>query len=142
MSPVKQFTCIVCPRGCLLTVEITEPAADAVSGAPNYLDAVRVVGAARGRGVVYGRQQATAPLRSLTTTLRTSGADRPRLPVRSSADLPLERLLDACIALDTVVAQAPLRCGDVVMADLLGLGIDMLASDDLAVCPANGASHG
>ncbi|MBU0935490.1 MAG: DUF1667 domain-containing protein [Spirochaetes bacterium] len=117
MSEHKAFTCIICPRGCRLVVEVQDGTAV-------------VSGNACERGEVYGRQEAIMPLRSLTTTVRTSCAKRPRLPVHSSADLPLARLLEAMEALDEVVVEISLKCGEVVVTNLLQLGVDMLASDD------------
>lgn len=121
------FTCVVCPRGCSLSVRLTE-------------ETVVVSGHACPKGEVYGRQEATDPQRSLTTTLRTDNPRRPRLPVRSSADLPLARLLEAMAALDGVCVQAPVACGTVVYRDLLGLGVDMISTDDLPA--GEGVSHG
>ncbi|HPE37392.1 MAG TPA: DUF1667 domain-containing protein [Spirochaetales bacterium] len=118
MPETLNLTCIMCPRGCRLTV--------VKDG-----DAVSVSGHACPRGEAYGRQEAVCPLRSLTTTVRADGGARPRLAVRSSADLPLSRLLDAMAALDGVVVRAPVRAGDVVARDILGLGVDMLATDNL-----------
>lgn len=122
MPEPKGFTCVVCPRGCRLLVSLVD-------------GAVAVSGNACPRGADYGRQEAVSPMRSLTTTVRTAGSRRPRLPVRSSVDLPLSRLLEAMAAIDPVVARAPVRRGDVLLGDLLGLGVDLVATDDL---PADG----
>lgn len=118
MIDVKEFTCIECPRGCRLSVRVDSGAA-AVSGN------------ACPKGAAWGAREAVSPMRGLSTTVRTEGSARRRLPVRSSADLPLSRLLDAMAAIDPVVARAPVRRGDVVLADLLGLGVDLIATDDL-----------
>jgi len=123
----KCFTCVVCPRGCSLSVRVSP-------------DGTEVSGHACPKGEVYGRQEAVDPRRSLTTTLRTDNAQRPRLPVRSSADLPLNRLLDAMAELDSVCLRGPLSCGTVVYRNLLGLGVDMMCTDDLPA--GDGPSHG
>lgn len=83
------------------------------------------------RGEAYGRQEAIEPMRSLTTTLRTSHPGYPRLAVRGSGDVPLRRLLDAMRALDTVLVAPPVVCGQVVVYDLLGLGVDIIATSSL-----------
>ncbi len=119
---LKEFTCIECPRGCRLEVSIGGGVAV-------------VSGNACPKGAVYGAQEAIAPMRTLTTTVTIEGSARRRLPVRSSGELPLSRLLDAMAALDPVVVRPPLVRGDIVLRDLLGLGVDMIATDDLRVDP-------
>lgn len=114
----KSFVCIECPRGCRLSV--------AVEGG-----AATVSGHACPKGAAYGAREAVAPTRSLTTTVAVEGSPRRRLPVRSSAELPLGRLLEAMAALDSVIVRPPLRRGEVVLGDLLALGVDMIATDDL-----------
>lgn len=123
MTEHKEFTCIACPRGCRLVVSLDD-------GVPS------VSGNACPKGAVYGAQEAAQPMRTLTTTVTVAGSSRARLPVRSSVDLPLSRILDAMAALDPVVVRPPLRRGDVVVRDLLGLGVDMLATDDLPATDA------
>lgn len=117
MSDDKTITCIVCPRGCRLSL--------AVDGA-----LVAVSGHECGRGEEYGRQEAIEPMRSLTTTVRTGNPDRPRLPVRTDGELPLRRLLDAMTVLDGILVESALRRGDVIVPDLLGLGVNVVSSDD------------
>ena len=69
----------------------------------------------------------------LTTTVRIVGGVLPLLPVVSSAPLPKDRILDCACALRKVTATAPVKAGDVVAADLLGLGINIVASRDMAL---------
>ncbi|MCP5454484.1 MAG: DUF1667 domain-containing protein [Spirochaetaceae bacterium] len=118
MSVHKELTCIECPRGCRLSVEVDGGRA-AVSGN------------ACPKGAVWGAQEAVAPMRTLTTTVAVEGSTRKRLPVRTDGTLPLGRLLDAMAAIDPVVVRPPVRRGDVLARDLLGLGVDLVATDDL-----------
>ncbi len=92
---------------------------------------VVVSGNACPKGAVYGAQEAVAPMRTLTTTVTIEGSARRRLPVRSSGELPLSRLLEAMAALDLVAVHPPVVRGDVVLRAILGLGVDMIATDDL-----------
>lgn len=124
MTEHKEFTCIACPRGCRLVISID----DGVTS---------VTGNACPKGATYGAQEAVQPMRMLTTTVMVAGSSRARLPVKSSADMPLSRILDAMAALDPVVVRPPMSRGDVVVRDLLGLGLNMIATDDL---PADGAA--
>ena len=118
MADAQRFTCIVCPKGCALEAE---------RGA----EGIAVRGNACRRGEDYARAEATDPRRSLTSTVRVELSPRRRLPVRSSAEIPLARLREAARALDRIVARPPLSCGDILAHDFLGLGVDILAADDL-----------
>lgn len=115
---LREFTCIECPRGCRLEVSLDGGVAV-------------VSGNACPKGAAYGAQEAVSPMRTLTTTVTVEGSARRRLPVRSSGELPLSRLLDAMAALDPVVVHPPVVRGEIVLRDLLGLGVDMIATDDL-----------
>jgi len=119
MEDEQSFVCVLCPRGCTLKV------ARSASGE------LAVGGNGCPRGEAYGRSEILDPRRSLTTTVRTAFADRPRAPVKSSAPLPKARLADAVRALDELLVTRRLRCGDVVATDILGLGVDIVATDDL-----------
>ncbi|HOX30819.1 MAG TPA: DUF1667 domain-containing protein [Spirochaetales bacterium] len=130
MGETKSFVCVLCPRGCALEVDI---------GAPGPAP---VRGNACPRGAEYGRLEAIDPRRSLTTTVATAFPGRPRLPVKSSGGIPLARLVEAARGLDSVLVDRPLRRGEVVAANLLGLGIDIVATDDLAAEELGDAMHG
>ena len=53
------------------------------------------------------------------------------LPVVSADVLPKERILDCAAFLRGVKIQAPVKTGDVVVKDILGLGVDIIASRDM-----------
>ncbi|MDX9898383.1 MAG: DUF1667 domain-containing protein [Spirochaetia bacterium] len=118
MNAIKELTCIECPRGCRLIVTVVDGEAS-------------VTGNSCPKGQVYGAQEAVAPMRTLTTTVVVEGSPRRRLPVRSDGELPLSRLLEAMAAIDPIVVRPPLKHGDIVAANLLGLGVNLIASDDL-----------
>lgn len=111
-------TCIACPRGCLLTIEMDGPH-------------VMVSGNACPKGEDYGLEEAVQPRRILTTTVRTAGAERPRLPVRSSGTVPLAEIRELMAGINDIVVTPPLHCGDTVAANLLGRGVDLIATDEL-----------
>lgn len=113
------IVCVLCPRGCELRVSLS------ASGD------LSVRGNACPRGESYGRSEMLDPRRSLTTTVRTAFPERPRLPVKSSAPLPKPRLLEAARSLDAVTVARRVKRGEVVVADLLGLGVDIVATRDL-----------
>ena len=112
------YTCIVCPRGCRITV----------AGEP---DALEVSGHSCKRGSDYALAEHTHPMRTLTTTVAVEGSSLRRLAVQGTAPVPRELLRDCLAQVNAVRVAAPLRMGDVVLADVCGTGVDVVAARDL-----------
>ncbi len=120
-NEVRKISCIVCPMGCVGTVEVRGGIA------------VRAAGFTCKRGEAYAVDEVTAPRRVLTSTVRVVGGVLPLAPVVSSRPLPKEQLLPAARCLATMQVAAPVQEGQVVVANLLGLGVDMVATRAIAV---------
>lgn len=120
-----KFNCTTCPSECLLTVEVERGANGAVA-------AVRsVTGNSCPRGDKFAHQELTCPMRVLTTTVAVSGGDEALLPVRTAEAVPLELHAQAMDLIRGLVIDAPIRMGDIVLEDLLGTNIDLVASMDI-----------
>ena len=113
------MNCIMCPLGCEMTVTIEDGAVTSVTG--NTCP----------RGPKYAHDEVVAPKRMLTSTVQVKGGLLPLLPVVSKTTLPKERILDCARYLRGVKVQAPVKTGDVVVKDILGLGVDIIASRDM-----------
>jgi len=118
MPDNASFVCVVCPRGCPLEVSRAD-------------GGVSVRGQACARGEAYGRAEATDPRRTLTSTVATAFADRPRLPVKSDREIPRARLLEAARSLDGILVSTRVRLGETIVGDLCGLGASLVATDSL-----------
>ncbi|MDO4571864.1 MAG: DUF1667 domain-containing protein [Clostridia bacterium] len=114
----KSFTCIVCPRGCRLSGERRD-------------GAFHISGHGCRRGLEYAETELTAPVRTLTTTLRTAFPDCPALPVRTSAPVPKDRIMEIMRALRTLRVDTRPGTGDVILPRILGLDCDILCTSDL-----------
>ena len=113
----KEMTCIVCPRGCTVTVEVDED---------NQIKTV--TGNTCNRGENYARNEITHPMRQLTSTVKIEGTLYPRLPVILSDTIPKERMFDVMQEINRVNVTAPVNRGDVVLQNVCGLNVDVLAS--------------
>lgn len=120
MSTTFAYLCIGCPLGCRL--ELDEDEAGTI---------VEVRGSSCKKGERYAAQEHTDPRRLVTTTVAVTGGTWPRLPVKTTGEVPRDLVLEAARALADVVVAAPVRLGDVVVADLLGTGCDVVATRDL-----------
>ena len=113
---MKELICIVCPRGCHLRVDEEK----------DY----QVTGNSCPRGAEYGKNELLHPVRVLTSTVRLEGSAFRRCPVKTRQPIAKELMLRAAKTLDAVTVTAPVRCGDVVLSDLLGTGVDVVATKD------------
>lgn len=110
----RLLTCIGCPMGCQLTATVENGEVISVSG--NTCK----------RGEDYARKECVAPERTVTGTVRLR--DGRMLPVRTRAGVPKETVFAVARAFDTAHPSAPLRIGDVVIADVCGTGVDVVAA--------------
>ena len=109
---VRELTCIVCPRGCALRVEIEE-GKDLI-----------VTGNACPRGVQYAIDECTHPMRTITSTVRAANGSV--VPVKTSTTIPKELMFDCMKAINAAVIELPAQIGDVVIENLLGTGADVV----------------
>ena len=112
---MKELTCIGCPRGCTLKIERDG-------------DGWSVTGNTCPRGDAYARKECTHPARTVTGTVRVTGGLLPVVSVRTRGDVPKERVLDVARALCRVHLTAPVHAGDVVIPNVLGTGVDVVAT--------------
>ena len=76
----------------------------------------------------YAHDDVVAPKRMLTSTVQVKGGLLPLLPVVSKTTLPKERILDCAAALRQIAVKAPVTEGQIIVENILGLGVDIIAS--------------
>lgn len=118
--PSREVLCLDCPLACHMEVSISEEGT-----------ILECLGARCKRGLPYARQEIKSPKRVLTVTLLTKGSRAPLLPVRSDRPVPKEILLDAAVLLARLCVSPPIQAGQVLLADLMGTGANVIATDDL-----------
>lgn len=114
----QEMICIICPVGCRMTVEKDG-------------ESIRVTGNTCKRGERYAAAEFTNPVRVVTSSVFVDGGHMPLVSVRTAGSIPkgdIGRLMDA---LKTVRLQAPVRVGDVVLADAVGSGVNVIATRDI-----------
>ena len=117
----RHFHCTTCPSECALTIEtcIDE------NGVEHVLS---VQGNRCARGRKFAEQEIIRPMRILATTIVIRGGDEKLLPVRTARPIPRDLHLSAMRDIRHTSVTAPVHMGDVVMSDLLGTGVDLVAS--------------
>lgn len=115
-----KIICVGCPLGCRATLKASEDG-----------EVLEVEGCGCKEGRRYVVEEFHNPVRVLTATVLTEGSRVPLLPVRTSSPVPKEKLKEAMRVLAKVRAKPPLKAGEVVLEDLLGTGVDLVATRDL-----------
>ncbi len=114
---LREYTCIMCPRGCEIRTEIDDDKT-IISIEGNHCD----------KGAGYVRQEVTAPMRNIATSVLVEGGDMPLVSVRLSEPIPKARIFDVVQAIHELRLAAPVEQGSVLIEDILGLGADVLAT--------------
>lgn len=113
---MRELICITCPRGCHLTVDEVNK---------------KVTGNSCNRGEIYGLQEVLDPKRVITSTVTILGSDLKRLPVRTDKPISKNLMLDVMKKLDTIVVKSPVKCGDIIVKNILGTDVNIISSRDL-----------
>ena len=112
----KELTCIGCPMGCLLTVTLDGG------------EVKEVKGNTCAKGDIYARKEVVNPTRIVTSTIKIEGGDKERISVKTANDIPKSKIFDVMKEIDAAKATAPCKIGDVLVKDVAGTGVDVIAT--------------
>lgn len=116
----RNLTCIGCPMGCALTVEMENG------------EVVSVTGNTCKRGDVYARKEVTAPTRIVTSIVRVNGGEIAMVPCKTATDIPKEKIFDIMKEINRVQVSAPVMIGDVLLENVAGTGVSVVATKNVA----------
>ncbi|MBQ9086472.1 MAG: DUF1667 domain-containing protein [Clostridia bacterium] len=102
----RELTCIVCPRGCQMVIELEGKEIKSVAG--NFCP----------RGKSYAETECTHPTRTVTTTAKCS--DGGVVSVKTLTPIPKEHMMDCMRIINGTVVALPVRVGDVILEDVFG----------------------
>lgn len=114
---MKELICIVCPKGCHLKVD--EENGYAVTGNTCL------------KGEEYGKNELLNPMRVVTSTVKAEGGAYPRCSVKTAGSIPKGKIFEVMEALSSVTLKAPVKTGDIVIKDVCGTGVDVVATRSL-----------
>lgn len=112
----KHLICIRCPLGCSLTASLENGQVTSVSG--NTCP----------RGEAYARMELTAPMRTVTSTVRVTGARMPVISVKTASDIPKEKIEAVMNDIRTICVPAPIHIGDVLLENAAGTSVAVIAT--------------
>lgn len=113
-----EIVCINCPVGCRLKVKVENGTV------------TEIAGNACKRGETYARQECIAPMRMITAVIPVEGSKMP-LSVKTQNPIPKEKLFACMEALSKVKLKATIEAGSVILGDVLGTGVDIIATKSL-----------
>ena len=103
----RKLVCIICPRGCALTADITDTG-------------VTVTGNACPKGAEYAINECTNPVRTVTATVRVANRKDTMVSVKTETPVAKDRMMEVMAALRNTSVNAPVAIGDEVLADVCG----------------------
>ena len=112
---MKELTCIVCPRGCRLTID----------------DNLNVTGNSCPRGAQYAKDEMTNPKRMITSFVRVKNRENCVVSVKTSQSIPKGKIFAVMEEINKVGVDAPTHIGDIAIKDVLGTGADIVITKNI-----------
>lgn len=113
-----RICCTTCPNECELDVEVDE-----------NKHIISATGNRCPRGLTFAEKEVVDPERVLASTVRVEGAaHNVLLPVRTAGAIPLRLHFDVMKQLSALTVTAPVRMGDVILENVCGSGMNVVAS--------------
>ncbi|MEG1256110.1 DUF1667 domain-containing protein [Clostridium sp.] len=113
---IKELICISCPMGCHLKVNV---------------ETKEVTGNTCKRGEVYGINEVTNPMRVVTTTVKVKNGELPVIPVKTKVAIGKALNFKVMEVLNSIEVEAPVKVGDVIVENILGTGVDVVATRNI-----------
>ena len=115
---IRKFTCIMCPQGC--DIEATLRGSEILAITGNTCE----------KGRDYVTNELLHPMRNIASSVLVTGSDHPLVSVRLSGMIPKDRIFDVMAEIKSVRLAAPVTRGSIVIPNVLGLGVDVIATGE------------
>ncbi|MDR1726348.1 MAG: DUF1667 domain-containing protein [Acidobacteriota bacterium] len=128
MSTTKELTCVVCPNGCTIAVELGADGKILVDaeGKP------AIKGSVCKRGDEWAKQEVENPMRTIASSVPVSGGDSLMASVRTNRPIPLGKVMAVMAEVRGRTVTAPVAIGDVIIANPAGTDTDIIATRNVA----------
>lgn len=115
----RNLTCIGCPLGCAITVTMDGG------------NVVSITGNTCKRGSDYAAKEVTHPTRIVTSTVCVRRGSIPMVSVKTAQDIPKEKIFEIMKYINALTVTAPVHIGDVLLKDIAGTGVDLIATKEV-----------
>ncbi|MCX5668160.1 MAG: DUF1667 domain-containing protein [Candidatus Omnitrophica bacterium] len=116
----KKLTCVECPKGCLLSIDVEN------------CRVVRVSGSECPKGEKYAIQEIENPARILTSAVLAQGLSLKMVPVRTDKPIPKSKIMEAMGEIKKIRLKSPVKAGFVIVENFLGLSVNLLATRSIS----------
>ena len=115
----RNLTCICCPIGCQIEITLDGKEVKSITG--NNCQ----------RGYNYAKEETVRPVRVVTSTVRLDGGALNMVSVKTDGAVPKDMINQCMEEINSVHAKAPIKVGDVVIEDVAGTGIKVVATKSI-----------
>ena len=115
----KELTCIVCPNGCLLEVQLEE-------GEEIHIN--KVTGHLCDKGSNWVEQELLNPVRTIASNIAVDEGDLPLVSVRTDSPIPLGSIFEVMKAIKKARVRAPVCIGDRLIERPAGVPCTIIAT--------------
>jgi len=113
---IRKLTCIECPKGCRLTVDVQDG------------KVIKVTGNECPKSEKYAISEIENPIRILNSSVLGQGLTLKMIPVRTDKPIPKSRIFDAMNEVKKIRVTKPLKPGDVIVKNFLGLDVNLIVT--------------
>lgn len=110
---MKEMICIVCPNGCHLKIDASK-------------EEIKVTDNLCPRGEAFARTEMTCPMRTISSTVKTTSSLQPVVSVKVSQEIPKSKIFDVMDQIQSVVLDHDLDVGQPVIQNVCDLGVDVI----------------
>ena len=112
----RNITCIICPRGCSLTVNVDG-------------DKTTVMGHGCPKGEKYGIDECVNPVRTVTSIIRVSNREDTMVSVKTADPIAKGEIFNLMKIIRESKVEAPVSIGDVIIENVFGTNV--IATKDI-----------
>lgn len=112
---MKELTCIICPRGCCLTID----------------DENNVFGNFCPRGKEYAINELTNPTRNISSSVRVRNRENTLCSVKTSGPIPKDMIFDVMNEINKIQIDAPTTIGEILIENILGLNVNIVVTKNM-----------
>lgn len=114
----KEMICIGCPLGCNLTVTING-------------EDITVSGNTCKNGEIYGKNEATNPVRVVTSSVKVLNGKIDRVSCKTKTSIPKTKIFEVMEEVRKACTKAPVKIGDVLIEDVANTGVSVVATKNI-----------
>lgn len=109
-----ELVCIVCPRGCRITV-----------------DGDKITGNTCKKGLEFAQNEMTCPMRTVCSTVATTFSEMPVLPVRTNGEIPKAKIEELMTLINSIVVDKKVKKGDIIAENIVGTSVNLIATESV-----------